>query len=419
MCFFKRFAAASQSFIDLNQGKFDDFDRHTFAALEVGDGDSLRFEERIMIFRLIANRCYLFEDLGGLHSVYQRALEESAETHSDFAHAYLSAIKCQYQFMVGEYKEANETATIAVSQFEKLGITGLVGSVDIYHVIARCLVEFARGDEAEVLYQQISEIAKATKQWHWFCTAEGYKARRLAKKKQGPAALSVINELRSTVREFYFQHHLDLLIDYSELSVRYLTQDWNSVDKLLQRLPISRFTENIRLASLLESGKRGSLDDLSHLPDQTPIDLIFKHLNMAEKFLDSESKAIGYMKEAMKIGSTVGAKEIFLQQGPSLGNLVIKVAIENPSGYNEDLAREMAQRIKEREMDKVKSNHSLTRRELEILRHLTTGRTLTVIASELHISQNTMKTHLKNLYRKLSASDRDDAVNIAKELSLL
>ena len=67
--------------------------------------------------------------------------------------------------------------------------------------------------------------------------------------------------------------------------------------------------------------------------------------------------------------------------------------------------------------DKVKKGgpSSLTKRELEILRKLSTGRTLNVIAQELHISQNTMKTHLKNLYKKLGAKGRHDAVEKATD----
>jgi ATP/maltotriose-dependent transcriptional regulator MalT len=68
----------------------------------------------------------------------------------------------------------------------------------------------------------------------------------------------------------------------------------------------------------------------------------------------------------------------------------------------------------------AKQGHlALTQRELEILRQLSTGRTLTVIAGELHISQNTMKTHLKNLYKKLEADGRNSAVEKAKALFLL
>jgi ATP/maltotriose-dependent transcriptional regulator MalT len=44
---------------------------------------------------------------------------------------------------------------------------------------------------------------------------------------------------------------------------------------------------------------------------------------------------------------------------------------------------------------------------------------LTLIAAELHISQNTMKTHLKNLYRKLGADGRNDAVEKGKAAFLI
>ena len=65
------------------------------------------------------------------------------------------------------------------------------------------------------------------------------------------------------------------------------------------------------------------------------------------------------------------------------------------------------------------AGEKLTKRELEILRNLASGRTLTVLAAELHISQNTMKTHLKNLYKKMAVSDRHEAVERAKNLSLI
>jgi LuxR family maltose regulon positive regulatory protein len=38
------------------------------------------------------------------------------------------------------------------------------------------------------------------------------------------------------------------------------------------------------------------------------------------------------------------------------------------------------------------------------------------IASDLRITKNTMKTHLRHLYRKMGASDRRDAVQKGREL---
>jgi DNA-binding CsgD family transcriptional regulator len=79
----------------------------------------------------------------------------------------------------------------------------------------------------------------------------------------------------------------------------------------------------------------------------------------------------------------------------------------------------MAERMRERGSSVNEGQQSLTKRELEILRQLSTGRTLTIIAAELHISQNTMKTHLKNLYRKIGAEGRHDAVEKAKSSFLI
>jgi DNA-binding CsgD family transcriptional regulator len=116
----------------------------------------------------------------------------------------------------------------------------------------------------------------------------------------------------------------------------------------------------------------------------------------------------------MKIGSEVGAKETFLRQNDAMGNLIMRIANDFPTVYNEELATAMAKRIKERGSNMTTGKPALTKRELEILRQLSTGRTLTVIAGELHISQNTMKTHLKNLYKKMEAEGRHDAVEKAK-----
>ena len=41
------------------------------------------------------------------------------------------------------------------------------------------------------------------------------------------------------------------------------------------------------------------------------------------------------------------------------------------------------------------------------------------IAGELFVSINTIKTHLKSIYRKLGASDRREAVRLARELRLI
>ena len=61
----------------------------------------------------------------------------------------------------------------------------------------------------------------------------------------------------------------------------------------------------------------------------------------------------------------------------------------------------------------------LSARELAVLRMLTTDLSQREIGSELHVSMNTVKTHIRTLFRKLGVATRTDAVARARELGLL
>jgi LuxR family transcriptional regulator, maltose regulon positive regulatory protein len=62
---------------------------------------------------------------------------------------------------------------------------------------------------------------------------------------------------------------------------------------------------------------------------------------------------------------------------------------------------------------------SLSERELEVLQHIAAGKASRRIASELFVSVGTVKTHTNNLYRKLDAHSRTQAVARARELNLI
>jgi DNA-binding CsgD family transcriptional regulator len=61
----------------------------------------------------------------------------------------------------------------------------------------------------------------------------------------------------------------------------------------------------------------------------------------------------------------------------------------------------------------------LSRRELEVLRYLPSLLTAGEIAGELFVSVNTIKAHLRSIYRKLGVSRRRDAVVRAYECGVL
>lgn len=61
----------------------------------------------------------------------------------------------------------------------------------------------------------------------------------------------------------------------------------------------------------------------------------------------------------------------------------------------------------------------LTERELAVLRHLPGPRSQREIADELYVSLNTVKTHCRAIYRKVGATDRQGAVQAARDHGLL
>ncbi|HEU4706337.1 MAG TPA: HDOD domain-containing protein [Solirubrobacterales bacterium] len=57
----------------------------------------------------------------------------------------------------------------------------------------------------------------------------------------------------------------------------------------------------------------------------------------------------------------------------------------------------------------------LSGRELDVLRHLSEGMVYKQIASEMHLSVSTIRTHLHNVYGKIGAVDRAQAVLLARD----
>jgi DNA-binding CsgD family transcriptional regulator len=61
----------------------------------------------------------------------------------------------------------------------------------------------------------------------------------------------------------------------------------------------------------------------------------------------------------------------------------------------------------------------LSERELEVLTLLASGRTNSEVAGDLFVAQGTVKAHVANIYRKLGANNRAEALARARELKLL
>ncbi|HEY8753287.1 MAG TPA: LuxR C-terminal-related transcriptional regulator [Arthrobacter sp.] len=88
------------------------------------------------------------------------------------------------------------------------------------------------------------------------------------------------------------------------------------------------------------------------------------------------------------------------------------MSVDVMPGWGADIAVSLPLDPPARQLADV-SGWRLGERELEVLQLLAAGQRNRAIAAKLHISENTVKFHLRNIYRKMSASSRTEAIAMA------
>lgn len=64
-------------------------------------------------------------------------------------------------------------------------------------------------------------------------------------------------------------------------------------------------------------------------------------------------------------------------------------------------------------------HESLTQKEIQVVQLITAGLSNKQIADQLNVSTETIKSHIKNVYRKLNVSNRVQALQRAKQLNII
>lgn len=97
----------------------------------------------------------------------------------------------------------------------------------------------------------------------------------------------------------------------------------------------------------------------------------------------------------------------------------LRPMLQNASSHPQpDAVTELIAELEQRFDATVSRLPQLSERELEILAALRSGRSQREVASQLYISHNTMKTHVRNIYRKLEVSTLKDALAATTHLGL-
>jgi LuxR family transcriptional regulator, maltose regulon positive regulatory protein len=142
---------------------------------------------------------------------------------------------------------------------------------------------------------------------------------------------------------------------------------------------------------------------------------------LARDALRDEPAALVALERCLDVAEPRGQGGVLLSFGASLRSLLRRAIARGTS--HRSLADELLATL---EGESVSEDgpiqpllEPLSERELAVLRFLPTMLSNAEIASEMFVSANTVKTHLKHVYRKLDVADRRQAVRRGRELRLL
>ena len=137
----------------------------------------------------------------------------------------------------------------------------------------------------------------------------------------------------------------------------------------------------------------------------------FPVVTIPQRLFDAEGNFDGYFAIVVDLGAVLTARQI----GP-----------EHPVDIRETLGR-IAMELQSICLSAVVGNSSvplhhpelsdLSPREAEVLSLLITGDRVPTIAERLHISQHTVRNHLKSMYRKLGVGTQSELIELIRSLA--
>lgn len=152
-------------------------------------------------------------------------------------------------------------------------------------------------------------------------------------------------------------------------------------------------------------------------------------LALALQSVDETDDALAALEKALALAEPEGIRQVFVDEGLPLSRLLtrylayLKRRKESPIMPTRAFVTDLLFRISTpaetsaaiTAVEPAPQVDLLTLRELEVLGQVAQGRTNQEIAAGLHLSVNTVKRHLNNIFLKLGATTRIQAIAVARQ----
>ncbi len=359
------------------------------------------------ILPAMTNLAYLYYLQGKLHQAFllcQQARNLKDKPDQDFngspvlAHAYGTMSLVQLQW--------NEMKAAIISAEKSVALAEQWKQADGLHFALTCLSKIycAIGDleKAFATNQRAMQLSASVSPWY--------------------LRLSAYNEISLNL------HKGDLAAAYQRL--QQIEPQTNDRDK--------KYTFMITKATLLlAQGRYGEvlteLENLVYEHEQKGVNWYLLNLlplqALALHALGREEEALKVISHCLSLAEPEGYVWIFVERGTPMLRLLQRVASrEIQVKYISRLlpAFNTADSLQRPSITKKRLNKQipaliepLSQRELQVLRLLNSSLTSTEIGQELYVSQNTVRTHIRNIYSKLAVHGRIEAIQKAKGSGLI
>ncbi len=417
--FMDRYCSLIEVAIDSAYARFESLEKNARRAAQPDDlAQDSDFTDALFALRRLAGYYFLTDQLEKLEELDQKAKEYLDSAYSQIGHIHQLAIRAFCAYQQGYYHDAFESARMGLSLSEKNGLATFHSPNDLRHIFARCSDEFTDIEASISVFTVAIIDSERNQQWNWYCASISFVSVHMAQLGDIRGGLALVASAREKISMIHTRHQLEPILDRAEMTIRLVTGETERMKILVKTALGGRSVELIKLHILRAEGKEWDPSKTQILPERTPSQRIYKSLSATVHSMETDTEvAIAHLTEALRIGAEVGAKGIFLRQ-VDLYPLFHTIATRTPTFYHEDISRKAAARMQELHLA-GDGKPELTKREIEIVRNLDSGKPITSIGASLHVSHNTMKTHLKNIYRKLAVAGRNEAVEKAKSLGLI
>ena len=323
----------------------------------------------------------------------------------------------------GRLSDALRLADAALHRAQRDGGPTEFESLEARVVLAEVFFERNALDAAQVELQAALRWCCLTEATPWMWTVKASLARLAVAQQRAGDAVPCLQDLRQVGASGFLPQPVVRALNQVEVDGRLQLGDLEGAVRFVRAGRPDEFDRETLARVELCSGRPDRV--IAHLSVGRAPSLathIRRLLLMAcaEEQQGRTDKAIDSVRRAVDAAQPEQYIRPFLEHATQIFPLLGRIGASSPSRYLSELTYQTELMAATTGI----STHAtvlepLTERERQVLQYLPSHRTVRQIARLMVVSANTVKTHQKNVYRKIGATSRDEAVTIARSYGLI